>query len=55
LLAVPHYFLLANLASLIASFKLITGERYVKWEPVREANVEPTPTFINPEGERRRA
>jgi cellulose synthase/poly-beta-1,6-N-acetylglucosamine synthase-like glycosyltransferase len=55
LLAVPHYFLLANVASLIAWFKLITGERYVKWEPVREAKVETTPTFIHPEGERRRA
>jgi hypothetical protein len=55
LLAVPHYFLLANLASLIASFKLINGERYVKWEPVRETKVESAPTFIHPEGEGRRA
>jgi cellulose synthase/poly-beta-1,6-N-acetylglucosamine synthase-like glycosyltransferase len=36
LLALPHYFVIANLACLIALFKLIRGERYIKWEPVRE-------------------
>ena len=35
LLAVPQYFVLANLASLIALYKFISGERYVRWEPIR--------------------
>lgn len=36
LLALPHYFVIANLACLLALFKLVRGERYIKWEPVRE-------------------
>ncbi len=35
LLAIPHYFVLANLASLIAFYKFARGERYVRWEPIR--------------------
>jgi multidrug efflux pump subunit AcrB len=35
LLALPHYFVLANLASLIALFKFLRGERYARWEPIR--------------------
>lgn len=35
-LALPQYFVIANLACLIALFKLVRGERYIKWEPVRE-------------------
>jgi cellulose synthase/poly-beta-1,6-N-acetylglucosamine synthase-like glycosyltransferase len=34
-LALPQYFVLANLASLIAMFKFLRGERYAKWEPIR--------------------
>lgn len=34
-LALPHYFVLANLASLIALFKCLRGERYARWEPIR--------------------
>ena len=34
-LALPHYFVLANLASLIALFKFLRGERYARWEPIR--------------------
>ena len=37
LLALPHYFVLANLASLLAFFKFLSGERYASWEPMREA------------------
>lgn len=35
LLAVPLYFVLANLASPIAFYKFIRGERYARWEPIR--------------------
>jgi cellulose synthase/poly-beta-1,6-N-acetylglucosamine synthase-like glycosyltransferase len=36
LLALPQYFVITNLASLIAVFKFLTGERYTRWEPSRE-------------------
>jgi hypothetical protein len=36
LLALPQYFVLANLASLIAFYKFLRGERYARWEPIRE-------------------
>lgn len=35
-LALPQYFVLANLASLIAFYKFLSGERYARWEPIRE-------------------
>jgi len=34
--ALPQYFVLANLASLLACYKFIRGERYARWEPIRE-------------------
>jgi hypothetical protein len=34
-LALPHYFVLANLASVIAMFQFLRGERYARWEPIR--------------------
>ena len=37
LLALPQYFVLANLASVIAFYKFLRGERYARWEPMREA------------------
>jgi cellulose synthase/poly-beta-1,6-N-acetylglucosamine synthase-like glycosyltransferase len=37
LLALPHYFVLANLAAILALFKFLRGERYARWEPIREA------------------
>jgi cellulose synthase/poly-beta-1,6-N-acetylglucosamine synthase-like glycosyltransferase len=36
LLALPQYFVLANLASLIAWYKFLRGERFARWEPIRE-------------------
>ncbi|MFN2454905.1 MAG: glycosyltransferase family 2 protein [Pyrinomonadaceae bacterium] len=36
LLAIPQYFVLANLASLMAFYKFLSGERYARWEPIRE-------------------
>lgn len=35
-LAFPHYFVLANMASLVACYKFLRGERYARWEPIRE-------------------
>ena len=37
LLALPQYFVLANLASLIAVYKTLRGQRYARWEPIRES------------------
>lgn len=34
-IAVPQYFVVGNLASLIALGQLLRGERYIRWEPVR--------------------
>jgi hypothetical protein len=39
LLALPHYFVLANFASLLAFYKFLRGERYARWEPIREPGV----------------
>jgi cellulose synthase/poly-beta-1,6-N-acetylglucosamine synthase-like glycosyltransferase len=36
-LALPQYFVIANVASLIACYKFLRGERYARWEPIREA------------------
>ncbi len=35
LLALPQYFVLTNLASLIAFYKFLRNERYSRWEPMR--------------------
>ena len=35
-LALPQYFVITNVACLLALIKLVRGERYVRWEPVRE-------------------
>jgi hypothetical protein len=40
LLAVPHYFVLANLASVLGFYKFLRGERYAAWEPIRGKNEE---------------
>lgn len=34
--AIPLYFVLANLASVIAFYKFLHGEKYARWEPIRE-------------------
>lgn len=36
MLALPQYFVLANIASVLALYKLVRGERYARWEPIRE-------------------
>jgi len=35
LLAMPLYFVLANLASAVAFYKFLRGEKYARWEPIR--------------------
>jgi cellulose synthase/poly-beta-1,6-N-acetylglucosamine synthase-like glycosyltransferase len=45
LLALPQYFMLANLASLIACYQFLRGERYARWEPIREARPQPVPGY----------
>jgi cellulose synthase/poly-beta-1,6-N-acetylglucosamine synthase-like glycosyltransferase len=40
LLAFPQYFMLANLASLIACYQFLRGERYARWEPIREGRTQ---------------
>ena len=37
MLALPQYFVLSNLAALIAFFQFLRGERYAHWEPIRES------------------
>lgn len=44
LLAFPQYFVITNLASLLALVKLIRGERYIRWEPARNSQVAPANT-----------
>jgi len=36
MLALPHYFVLANAAVVLAFYKFLRGERYARWEPIRE-------------------
>src|ERR1044071_7676348 len=36
LLALPQYFVITNVASLIAFVKFLRGENYARWEPHRE-------------------
>jgi cellulose synthase/poly-beta-1,6-N-acetylglucosamine synthase-like glycosyltransferase len=36
LLALPRYFVLANLAALLAFYEFVKGNRYAHWEPIRE-------------------
>lgn len=38
--AIPHYFVLANMASVFGFYKFLRGERYTTWEPIREKNEE---------------
>jgi len=51
LLALPQYFVLSNLASLIAFYQFIRGERYAHWEPQREDG---SPTVASREVHRER-
>ncbi len=51
-LAFPQYFVITNLASLLALFKLVRGERYIRWEPVRDQSSSGNPPPIVPSSER---
>jgi cellulose synthase/poly-beta-1,6-N-acetylglucosamine synthase-like glycosyltransferase len=43
LLALPHYFVLANVAVVLAFYKFLRGERYARWEPIRDGAQASTP------------
>jgi cellulose synthase/poly-beta-1,6-N-acetylglucosamine synthase-like glycosyltransferase len=43
-LAMPLYFVLANAASLVGFYKFLRGERYARWEPIRDRAEPPTVT-----------
>ena len=51
MLALPQYFVLSNLAALIAFYQFLRGERYAHWEPIRESALtrRATPTIAPPE------
>lgn len=38
LLSLPQYFVLTNVASVIALYKTLRGERIARWEPIRETS-----------------
>jgi len=50
MLALPQYFVLSNLAALIAFYQFLRGERYAHWEPIREGatSQRATPTIASP-------
>lgn len=39
--AMPLYFVLTNLASFVGFYKFLRGERYARWEPIRNTESEP--------------
>jgi hypothetical protein len=45
MLALPQYFVLANVASLMACYQFLRGERYAHWEPHRERTSPAAPTI----------
>ena len=52
-LAFPQYFVITNLASLLALVKIIRGERYIRWEPIRNQQISSANTSgIVPSSER---
>lgn len=40
ILAIPQYFVLTNLASVVGFYKFLRGERFATWEPIREKKEE---------------
>lgn len=48
-LALPQYFVLANVASLLACYQFLRGERYAHWEPNRESAPPRPPTIATHE------
>jgi len=51
LLVMPQYFVISNLSSLVALYKFIRGERYARWEPIREQVATVTPPIVSSGGE----
>ena len=51
LLALPHYFVLANLASVLAFVQFARGERYARWETARESAAQEGARSVAPASE----
>lgn len=49
-LAIPYYFVLSNVAVVVAFVKFVRGESHVVWQPLREANAEEVATGAATEG-----
>ncbi len=48
-LALQKYFVLANLAAVLAAYRVLRGDRYARWEPIREpAKPAVTPSRLTP-------
>ncbi len=45
--AMPLYFVLANLAALVGFYKFLRGERYARWEPIRENEMRISPSNVD--------
>lgn len=41
LLVFPYYLFLTNLAAVLAFYKFVRGERYARWDPIRDPNTDP--------------
>jgi len=52
LLAFPQYFALTNIATVVAFYKFICGERYASWQPIREQHA-PAPNSLSGAGPHR--
>ena len=50
-LAIPYFFVLSNIATLIAFLKFIGGQSHVTWEPLRAGNTPPEAAARRPEPE----
>ncbi len=46
--ALPAYLVLANLAAILAFYQFLRGERYARWEPIREGEELSPPSPVHP-------
>ena len=49
--AIPYFFVLSNIATLIAFLKFIGGQSHITWEPLRDGNTAPEAAERRPESE----
>jgi cellulose synthase/poly-beta-1,6-N-acetylglucosamine synthase-like glycosyltransferase len=53
-LAIPYYFALANAASVVSFWKVLRGDTYVVWEPIRDARIANPPPEAADNGDNQR-